>query len=199
MLELFKYMALISTSLFGIKLILVMIGAHHGGMDSHGGTIDLHAGHGVHSAHIHHALHNSNSNNYYFKLWSFQNALAFFMGMGWVGQAALVEWNWSLGATLLVSSAFGFAMAVLSGILMALMSKLNSEPDEYNLESCVGKSAKVYLPIPAKGSGSGQVEVELGGGLKIVSAISDRDEIKQFQNVRVTSAENNSLVVSPVN
>lgn len=203
MLELFRYMAWLSTVLFLLKTVLVMVGGHHGGA-GHDGSIASHGtfhvdGHSTFAkaTHVHHALHRGSG--FDFKLWSFQSVLAFCMGMGWTGQAALLEWDWSITKTILASSAFGFLMAVLSAVLMGLMTKLNLEPDEYNLSTCVGKSAKVYLPIPNKGEGSGQVEIELGGGLKIVSAVSNGTAIKQFEDVRVTSAQDNMVVVSPIN
>lgn len=56
----------------------------------------------------------------------------------------------------------------------------------------------MYLTIPAKGQGQGQVEVTVSGRRKIIRAISSGAEIPAFADVTVVAAQDDeSLVVEP--
>lgn len=115
---------------------------------------------------------------------SVQSVLAFFMGAGWIGLAAIHEWKlndwYALGASVL----FGFLMMLFSSFLTFKIKKLNSIP-KVNLNSAIGKMATAYTNIPAKGEGIGQVKIILDGKQQILQAMSTSEKIDSFTGVLV--------------
>ena len=88
-------------------------------------------------------------------------------------------------------------MMLASG-LMLLARRLN-QTIEYDLATAVGKTARVYLTIPEKGSGRGQVEVDVSGRRKVLDAVSASDTLAQFTSVKVLSVRDDGiLVVEPL-
>ena len=59
--------------------------------------------------------------------------------------------------------------------------------------------ATVYLPIPEKGQGTGQVQVSVSGRKKIVRAVSAGPRFEAFTEVRVVEARDDAtLVAGPI-
>ena len=57
----------------------------------------------------------------------------------------------------------------------------------------------VYLTIPQRGKGHGQVEVSVSGRKKILRALSVKDEIAAFADVKVLEVrDDQTLVVEPL-
>ena len=76
--------------------------------------------------------------------------------------------------------------------------KLNREVT-YDLGTSVGHVGRVYLSVPAKGEGSGQVEVTVSGRRKVVAATSAGPAIAAFADVRVVSVrDDGTLVIEPL-
>lgn len=82
----------------------------------------------------------------------------FFGLTGWMG----TNNGWNPNLTVLIAVAAGLALMVLVAWMMRLQSKLQSKG---NLDpaNALGKSARVYLRIPAKKSGVGKVTVKVQG------------------------------------
>jgi hypothetical protein len=165
-----------STVLFCFKLILLAFG------NSHSSDSDL-------------DLDTDDSSDVDFKLFSLQSFLAFGMGFGWLGKAALFEWRWSSTASTAAGTVFGALMMVLSAFLMSQLRHLNHhyEPD---LKDCIGLAGQTYLSIPE--GGLGQIEISFGGSLKILDATSNSYGISQFQPVQVIAIQNGVLVVKAI-
>jgi membrane protein implicated in regulation of membrane protease activity len=175
--QFFKVIAWASTVLFLVRLAMI---SYHGGADSHGDFDDLAS---------------DGQADLSFHLISFQSILAFGMGFGWIGQAALVEWGLDTVPAILASSVFGFAVLILNAFVMSMMKKLNQE-NQPRIEACIGQTGRVYLTIPD--GGSGQVEITFGGGLKILDATSESGKISTSQFVVVTNVRSGVLVVKTV-
>ena len=187
-------LASLATLLFLGRLALVLIGmdgSDHGGdfdvtvLDDGGGAGDV-SDHG--QGHTHGA----------FALFSTLSVLAFFMGAGWMGLAARITWQLGPGASGLASLGFGFACMLLAAFLMSNVYRLNKEVS-VDMESCVGEAAQVYLTVPPKGRGRGQVRVTVSGRSRIFPAESSGPELPAFATVTVVSVRpDRTVIVAPV-
>lgn len=203
----FLYMALASTVLFTLKLGLSLLGGHgdmDSGLDAGGDATHFDSsggdatsgGDGATGGDAHGDTPGHHGSVSGFTLLSIQSVLAFFMGAGWLGLAARMEWRWALPTSLLASGFFGFLMMVMTSYLLFLTRRLSKEI-KVDFESCVGSVGRVYLTVPAQGNGQGQVEVNVSGRLRILPASSTGDEIPAFAQVTVVRMESDgTLLVS---
>ncbi|MEQ8663133.1 MAG: hypothetical protein RLW62_20145, partial [Gammaproteobacteria bacterium] len=96
------------------------------------------------------------------------------------------------------AAGFGFAMMSLASGLMLFARRLGRSV-EYDLGTAVGRTARVYLTVPQKGDGRGQVEVDVSGRRKVLDAVSSAGRLPQFTSVRVESVrDDGTLVVAPL-
>lgn len=177
------WMAALGTVLFLIKILLLLLSGD-GDLDVDGDTdIDIDGAGDSAAA---------------FTLFSVQSILAFIMGAGWMGLASRIEWGWDKVQGIGAACGFGLALMFLSAFLTFSLRKMNHSAS-YDLGSAVGSEGRVYMKIPAKGEGQGQVEISVNGRRKIVRASSDDGEIESFKTVKIISAEgNHTVVVKPV-
>lgn len=129
-----------------------------------------------------------------FNFLSVQSILAFFMGFGWSGLAALVQFKTSGKVALLVAFIVGLTFMLLSAYLMYNVKKLNKRiVVDYN--ELVNKTGKAYTSLEAKGEG--QIEIELNNKLTTLNAINISDEkINSFSIIKVTKVENNQIYIT---
>ena len=131
-------------------------------------------------------------------IFSIRTIGAFFAGFGWAG-AAMLQAGYSTGAATFVATITG---SVFLGIVIYLMSYLHSLRQEGTLDykNAIGNVGNVYLPIPPKRKGMGQVEVMVQGRLRIVQALSDSDKkIGNRVAVRVTETiDEQTILVKPL-
>ena len=131
-------------------------------------------------------------------IFSIRTIGAFFAGFGWAG-AAMLQAGYSTGAATFVATLSGSAFL---GVVIYLMSYLHSLRQEgtLNYSNAVGNVGNVYLPIPPKRKGMGQVEVMVQGRLRIVQALSDSDKkIGNRVAVRVTETiDDQTILVKPL-
>jgi hypothetical protein len=173
-------MASLGSVLFALKMIAMMLGGDIEG----GGDFDLDAD----------ADGGLDDHGTGFSLFSLLSILAFMMGAGWMGVACRVEWEIGPLATAAASGGFGFFLMLISSFGMFSMRKMN-ESGSYDVNTCVGEVGRVYLKIPAKGSGQGQVEVNVEGRKKILRAVSSGEEIESFASVKVTGIHTGETVI----
>ena len=170
-------MALLGTALFVIRMLLMFVVGIDGG-DVDFDVEDIEHGTG-------------------FSLFSLQSIIGFFMGAGWAGLAARLEWGLETPAAALVSGGFGFLLMVLSALMMFAAFKLKHEVN-YEMEDATGKIGTAYVTIPAKGEGTGQVRVSISGRQMTVDAVSSGEKIEAFKAVRIDEVRDDKvLVVSP--
>ena len=131
------------------------------------------------------------------KLVSLRALVAFALGFGWGGVLALRE-GWPLWQATLV--AFGTG-SVFMGLVFAAMRLLFSMRDDGTLDyrNAVGLTGKVYVTVPARRGGVGQIELMLQGRLITAQAVTDADRaLHQNDFVRVTAIEGQTtLVIAP--
>ena len=170
-------MALLGSALFVIRMLLMFFAGFDGG-DVDFDIEDIEHGTG-------------------FSLFSLQSIIGFFMGAGWAGLAARLEWGLETPAAAGVAGGFGFAMMVLSAAMMFFALKLKREVS-YKMDDATGKIGTVYMAIPEKGNGTGQVRVSISGRQMTVDAVSSGEKIDAFKAVRIDEVRDDKvLVVSP--
>jgi hypothetical protein len=133
-----------------------------------------------------------------FSFFSVLSILAFFMGAGWMGLACRLDWGLGRLTSSLISAGFGFAMMVAASGLSYMARRLNLTID-YDVRTAIGRTGRVYLTIPEKGKGHGQVEVSVSGRRKVVNAVSAGPRLEAFSDVQIVDArDDDTLVAGPL-
>lgn len=128
-----------------------------------------------------------------FHFFTVRNFIIFFTVFGWTGIVGANS-NLSNAATVILSILLGLVvMAIVSGIFY-LTNKLveNGTMSLANAMHCIGE---VYITIPANGSGSGKVNITLQGALREIEAITEGDEIKTGELIKVVGIVNNQMLL----
>ena len=165
-------MAAVGTILFLLRLVVGLFGGDAGDFDA-----DVDAG-----------------TDASFTLFSLLSVMAFVMGTGWMGLACRIDFGLSRAPSALISVGFGLMMMLLASGLMMLMRKLNRHI-EVDPATAIGSTARVYVKLPAKGKGLGQIQVSVSGRLKTVPAASDGKEIAAFADVKVIDARDDGTFI----
>lgn len=127
-----------------------------------------------------------------FQFLSIKNLIAFFTIFGWVG---IVSLNGNLHPFLSVgiATASGLLMMLIMATLMYYMGKL-AENGTLDLNNAKGKTGTVYLTIPAKRNGMGQVQIKVQG-FQTLDAMTDGDTIPTGSVVEVIDTINNDILL----
>lgn len=189
----FTVPALLGTLFFLLRLVLLAFGGSHG---------DLGAGHvdaGVGDLHVDHAdpaAHHTDP-GFAAQFLSVQGATAFFMGFGWCGLCAWIALDWSLPASFAVAFLGGLLMTLLVGTLFRGIRRLEAS-GTVPLSAAKGVLGEVYVTVPARGRGAGQVRLVMAERQRIVNAISDGGELPTRARVRVLTVNpDNTVTVVP--
>ena len=107
-------------------------------------------------------------------LFSIRTIGAFFTGFGWAGVSMLYN-GYGLGAATFGATVVGL---IFLGTVLYLMRYMFSLREEGTLDysNAIGEVGNVYLPIPPKRKGMGQVEVLVQGRMRTVRALTDHDK-----------------------
>ncbi|HAI13744.1 MAG TPA: hypothetical protein DCM28_18705 [Phycisphaerales bacterium] len=132
-----------------------------------------------------------------FGVLSIQSVLAFFMGAGWMGLIARFDWQLGRIATGVAAVVFGLILMSFSVWLMLMVRRLE-KTNPYDVKSAIGHTGRVYMNIPEKGQGAGQVEVSVSGRKKIMSAVSDDQAIESFTSVKIIGARDDETLIVEV-
>jgi len=137
--------------------------------------------------------HHVSSSDVSFHFISVQGLTAFFMMFGWVGLALIRDsgmpgWVATLGGVV-----SGFAMVWVLAQMFRFVGRLQSDGTA-RIGTALGTGGCVYLRIPAEGTG--QVQVEVDGRLRIYDAISSKkEEIKTGEQITVVWIQDNGILV----
>ncbi len=174
----FWWVAMIASLIFIVQLIFTIIGTDLSdglGADFHG---DLDSVHGP------------------FQLFSFRNLINFLMGFGWTG----VAFYPSISNQMLLiglAAAVGILFVIIFFVVIRQILKL-TEDNTFNIDKLIGKSAEVYLRIPAARSGKGKVQVSLNGTSHELQAITETEEISSGTLVRIVRVDEKILIVEKI-
>jgi membrane protein implicated in regulation of membrane protease activity len=132
-----------------------------------------------------------------FALLSVRSLLAFGMFLGWTGLIVLKS---GLGLPLAVAAGVvaGLLAAWLAWLLLKTMLRMQ-QSGNLELQNAYHKTGIVYLAIPAKGNGSGKVQIAVQGALRELDAVSDDAEIPTGTKIIVCDITDNQLVVMQLN
>lgn len=124
--------------------------------------------------------------------------LASFMTMfglvGWLGTAQ----EWGEGRTALFAFLAGSSIMLLVAYLMFMFKRLASEGN-LTPRDAIGKTARVYLRIPAAKSGTGKVTVELQGRSEQFSAVTAGEALPTGSDCRlVDMTTEDTFIVEPL-
>jgi hypothetical protein len=171
-------MALVGTVFFVLRLVIALFfGGDSGDLDGDLGDV----GHGDSA----------------FSMFSMLSILAFFMGAGWMGLTCRIDWGLGSFVSAVSATGFGLVLMLMAAGLMAFTRSLN-QVVEYDLKTAVGHIASVYMSIPARGEGRGQIKVAVSGRLKMMDAISNGPPIEEFKSVKVLSVrDDGTFIVEP--
>ena len=146
-LKIFYVVAIVSGVVLAFQMVLTLIGA----------DTDFDAGEGGDTG-----------------LFSIRTIGAFFTGFGWTGVSMLYN-GYGLGAATFAATVVGM---IFLGTVLYLMRYMFSLREEGTLDysNAIGEVGNVYLPIPPKRKGMGQVEVLVQGRMRTVRALTDHDK-----------------------
>lgn len=177
--QIFWACALLGSLIFIIQMILTLVGIDSSDMevDFDGpDTLDLGGG---------------------MSLFSIRALVNFLVGFGWTGVSlrGMISSNVVL---ILVSVGVGLFFAWIIKLLWDKLRHLEHN-GAFKTEDAVGLTASVYIPIPPSRSGTGKIQVSIGGSVQELNAVTDcADKLKTGQLVKVESVINGStLVVVP--
>ncbi|MCA9310543.1 MAG: NfeD family protein [Phycisphaerales bacterium] len=132
-----------------------------------------------------------------FRLFSLQTIAAFLMGFGWGGLVGLVTLDQSVGVSLAIGAGAGVGFVWLLTWLMQAVYALQSSGN-VAIGDAAGRTGDVYVTVPGRGSGSGQVRVTIEERQRLFKAVTEGDEIPSHTRIRVTRVnDDNTVTVVP--
>ena len=132
-----------------------------------------------------------------FSIFTFKSLISLFSILSWTTLACRQG-----GINSSVSIIAGLTAGTITMYLVAKiffeLKKLKQD-NTMEIKSAMGKTAKVYLTIPAQRSGTGKIHINFDGTLRELDAVSD-EEIKTDSIIEVCDILDNSvLVVKKIN
>lgn len=132
-----------------------------------------------------------------FSLFSMLGILAFFMGAGWMGLTARIDWQLEPRIAAAAAAGGGLVLALVAAMLSRIARQIQSTQG-YDYSTAIGKTARVVVAIPLRGRGKGRIEVGIAGRLRIVDAVSIDPPIAERATVTVVSiADDGTFIVEP--
>lgn len=129
-----------------------------------------------------------------FSLFTLRNFINFFLGFGWGGIsfAPLIHHK---GLLVLVAFLCGLVFVAVFVLMFRMIMRLETN-GAFRITDCVGKTASVYLRIPAAHAGAGKVQISINGSVHELNAFTDGDFLPTGSRVRVIKViDSGSLLV----
>ncbi len=174
----FFWIAIAASALLVIQIILLLVSFGGGDLDADGdfdmdGDTDTDGGLGI---------------------FTVKGLTAFFALGGWCGFAAASYMPDNVWAPILISVAAGLVAFLGVGFALKGISKLQCAG---NLESdkLVGKTATVYVSVPAARSGRGKITLTAQGKYMEIDAVTDGDRIPADEQVEIVSYSDDFAIV----
>lgn len=129
-----------------------------------------------------------------FSLFTLRNFINFFLGFGW-GGISLAPVIKSTGLLILAAVCCGLLFVGLFVVLMRAILRLEHN-GAFKIQDCVGKTASVYLRIPANYEAAGKVQVSINGSVHELDAFTEGDFLPTGTRVRIKGViDKGSLLV----
>ncbi|MCD4784982.1 MAG: hypothetical protein K8T10_14305 [Candidatus Eremiobacteraeota bacterium] len=195
--KIFWYFAIPSTIIFFIQLVMFLIGGDHGDMaDDANGIGDISDAHDFDHDMDHDMDHGGGhelGDQASFRVFTFRNIIILFACFGWSGIAGLHS-GFSKFFTVLVALAIGVAVALMVAGLFYLFTKLQGS-GTMDIKNALDAVGTVYLPIPAKKSATGMVQVPVQGSIRELQAMTDGPKLATGTKVKVISIVDQETVM----
>lgn len=173
---LYAALALVGTTLFVIRFGMLALGFG----DSDSGDDSGAEGAGEHDTGL--------------PLFSLLSIMAFLMGAGWMGLTCRIDWEIGPTATAFIAAGFGVGLMLLASILLLGMRRLGRDVT-YDVATAVGRVGTVYLSIPERGAGIGQIRINVSGRSMVLPAGSCGAAIEAFADVRVVDVRDDKVLL----
>lgn len=194
----FAVPALLGTLVFVLRVAMMLLG-----MAGHDLHLDFghdvgHGGVGHSGTGAAHATDSHGDSSHAFTVLSIQSVAAFLMGFGWGGVASLNGSHWSWPVSVVIAIMCGVAMVWVLGLLLKGVHDLQSS-GTMPIASALGAEGDVYVSVPPRGQGLGQVRVVVQERQRIYNAVSDTGPVPTQARIRVVGInDDNTLTVMPV-
>lgn len=128
-----------------------------------------------------------------FQLFSFRNLINFLIGFSWGG---ISLYHTIANSTLLIVVAVlvGLLFIAVFFVIIKQLMKLQ-ENNSFRINDTVGKSAQVYIRIPAQKSGQGKVQVSVKGTVHEIAAVTEGDELPSASLVKIIAVLDDGLLL----
>ncbi|MDR2712151.1 MAG: hypothetical protein LBB91_03435 [Clostridiales bacterium] len=202
--QVFALMAIPATLLLLIQTVLLIFGlggdhgadleVDHSALDPAGHDISFdQADHDVSTDHDH---DNTNSYDHGLRIFTVRGFVAFFSVFGWCGLACL-QGDINISLSVLISFIAGLASMVIIALLLRAALGLQSS-GTLSMANAVGKSASVYMRVPADRAGRGKVNLIVQGSYIEADALTDEktDLLPNHQVTVIGLASPNTLLVA---
>lgn len=128
-----------------------------------------------------------------FQLFSFRNLMNFLLGFSWTG-ISFYRIITNEAVLILLSVAVGVLFVYLFFLIIRTLMRL-SEDNTFKLSETIGKTAEVYVPIPAHKAGFGKVTLSVRGAIHELEAMTNGERIPSNTMVKIVSVEDAVLFV----
>ena len=175
-LQIYWGVAIFSGVLFIIQTIMTFVG-----LDS-GGDVDVDTG-------VDSGFHIDSP----FDLFTVRNMINFLLGFGWTGVSFYNVIN-SLVWLNLLAIIVGLVFVALFFLIVKQFMKLSVD-NTFKISDAVGKTADVYLSIPAAKSGKGKIHVSVAGAIHELGAMTEGNRIPTGAKATIGSLVDNQTVM----
>lgn len=128
-----------------------------------------------------------------FQLFSFRNLVNFLIGFSW-GGISFFKIIPNTFLLVIVALIVGIIFVGLFFFIIRQMMKL-AEDNSFQMKDAVGKSAEVYIRIPAAQTGKGKVQVSVNGAVHELDAVTQGDELPSGSLIRVVGLVDEELLL----
>jgi len=133
-----------------------------------------------------------------FKILSIQAIAAFLMGFGWGGLGVVRGWGMPVLAGIGVGVVTGSGMMWILGKLLAWIARMQSS-GTLSMESALFEEGVVYVTVPERRLGRGEVRVVVNDRMQYYPAVTDGAALDSQTTVRITAInEDHTLTVERV-
>lgn len=118
-----------------------------------------------------------------FHFFTVRNFIIFFTVFGWTG-ITLYRSGASEAVTVIISVLLGLIVMLIVASLFYLVNRL-AESGNVDIHNAKGAIGEVYIPIPAKKSGTGKIHITFQGSLREINAMTKGEMLPTGTVVKV--------------
>ncbi len=172
--KIYWMVAIPATLIFAIQIILALVGAD---ADSDVEVdADISDGFGGH-------------------IFSLKTIISFLMMFSWSGIIAQTFGITQMASLIVISFVAGIITMLVVAFMLFSLTKLTYS-GTMDMNNAIGHVGYVYLPIPEKMKGKGQIQIKVQGSLRTLDAMTeDLERIKSNTNVEVVALLENSILL----